>query len=93
ASVVVVGDGPERATLERDFPHARFVGLLGRERALLWLAAADALLVASRDEGAPSVVREARALGTPVVALEAGDLREWQRSDPGLFVVPTPSAS
>jgi glycosyltransferase involved in cell wall biosynthesis len=88
ASVVVVGDGPERATLERDFPDARFVGRVGRARALAWLAAADALVVASREEGAPSVVREARALGTPVIALPAGDLESWQRNDPGLVVVP-----
>jgi glycosyltransferase involved in cell wall biosynthesis len=88
ASIVVVGDGPERPALERDFPDARFVGKVGRSRALTWLAAADVLVVASREEGAPSVVREARALGTPVVALPSGDLAAWQRNDPGLFVVP-----
>jgi glycosyltransferase involved in cell wall biosynthesis len=87
ALTVVVGDGPERAALERDFPEAAFVGLVGRARALTWLAAADAVLVASREEGAPSVVREARALGTPVVALPSGDLRAWGATDPGLFVV------
>jgi teichuronic acid biosynthesis glycosyltransferase TuaC len=84
--VVVVGDGPERAALERDHPEASFVGLVARSRALTWLAAADALLVASREEGSPSVVREARALGTPVVALPSGDLRAWQRDDPGLLI-------
>jgi glycosyltransferase involved in cell wall biosynthesis len=88
ASVVVVGDGPERPLLERDFPDARFVGLVDRNRALEWIAAADALVVASREEGAPSVVREARALGTPVVALPSGDLRAWGRNDSGLVVVP-----
>ncbi len=88
ARVVVVGDGPERAALEREFPDARFVGLVGRARALGWLAAADALVIASREEGASSVVREARALGTPVVAARSGDLDAWQRNDPGLFVVP-----
>jgi glycosyltransferase involved in cell wall biosynthesis len=87
ARAVVVGDGPERAALEREFGDASFVGLVGRARALTWIAAADALLVASREEGAPSVVREARALGTPVVALPSGDLRDWQKRDPGLFVV------
>ncbi|HEX6277618.1 MAG TPA: glycosyltransferase family 4 protein [Polyangiaceae bacterium] len=91
ALVVAVGDGPERAALEREFPQARFVGLVARSRALDWLAAADALIVASREEGAPSVVREARALGTPVVALPSGDLRAWQARDPGLFVVPVAS--
>jgi glycosyltransferase involved in cell wall biosynthesis len=90
ARAVVVGDGPERDALEREFGEARFVGLVGRARALAWIAAADALLVASREEGAPSVVREARALGTKVVALPSGDLRDWQERDPGLFVVSTP---
>jgi glycosyltransferase involved in cell wall biosynthesis len=89
AKVVVVGDGPERAALEREFSEAHFVGLVGRARALTWLAAADALVVASREEGAPSVVREARALGTPVVAVPSGDLGAWQRNDPGLFIVST----
>jgi teichuronic acid biosynthesis glycosyltransferase TuaC len=92
ALVVVVGDGPERAALERDFPAVRFVGLVERSLALTWLAAADALLVASREEGAPSVVREARALGTPVVALPSGDLHAWRARDPELFVVPVASA-
>jgi glycosyltransferase involved in cell wall biosynthesis len=87
ANVVVVGDGPERRALERDFPDVRFVGLVGRTRALAFIAAADALVVASREEGAPSVVREARALGTPVVALPSGDLHAWKRNDPGLVVV------
>ena len=93
ASVIVVGDGPERTTLERDFPDVRFVGLVGRARALTFIAAADALIVASREEGAPSVVREARALGTPVVALPSGDLLEWKRNDPGLVVVGAQSPS
>jgi glycosyltransferase involved in cell wall biosynthesis len=92
ANVVVVGDGPERSTLERDFPDVRFVGLVGRARALAFIAAADALVVASREEGAPSVVREARALGTPVVALPSGDLHAWPRNDPGLVVVRASSA-
>jgi glycosyltransferase involved in cell wall biosynthesis len=87
ARVVVVGDGPERRVLERSFPEALFVGQLGRRRALAWIAAADLLLSASREEGAPSVVREARALGTPVVAVAAGDLERWSQDDAELWVV------
>jgi teichuronic acid biosynthesis glycosyltransferase TuaC len=92
ARVVVVGDGPERHGLEHSFPEAEFVGLLPRARALAWLAAADVVLSASLEEGAPSVVREARALGTPVVALACGDLARDAESDPGLFVVSPPVA-
>jgi glycosyltransferase involved in cell wall biosynthesis len=87
ATAVVVGDGPERSRLERLFPEVRFVGTVPRARALAWIAAADALLSASALEGAPSVVREARALGTRVVARRAGDLDAWSLRDPGLHVL------
>ncbi|MFZ5894296.1 MAG: glycosyltransferase family 4 protein [Myxococcota bacterium] len=87
AQVVVVGDGPLRAELTHAFPTARFPGQLPREQTLTWIAAADVLLSASRHEGAPTVVREARALGVPVVACASGDLRRWSQSDPGLFVI------
>ncbi|HVY27818.1 MAG TPA: glycosyltransferase [Polyangiaceae bacterium] len=84
---VVVGDGPERARLSQRFPRARFVGHLERPRALAYLAAANALVSASLQEGAPSVVREARALGTDVVCLSAGDLARWAEHDAGIHVV------
>jgi teichuronic acid biosynthesis glycosyltransferase TuaC len=83
---VVVGDGPELERLRHDFPDARFVGRVPRPQALTWIAAADVLVSASRDEGAPSAVREARALGVPVAARPAGDLERWAQTDPGLFV-------
>ncbi len=70
ARVVVVGDGPERRRLEAHARglglDARFVGKAPREEALAWIAAADALLHASREEGLSTVVREAEALGVPV---------------------------
>ncbi|HMJ13705.1 MAG TPA: glycosyltransferase [Polyangiaceae bacterium] len=87
ARVVVVGSGPERAALEKRFPEAQFVGHLPRAQALGWIAAADLLVSASRHEGAPTVVREARALGIPVVSTSSSDLHEWARSDRDLFVV------
>lgn len=87
AEVVVVGDGPERAALERDFAEARFIGHVPRADALTWIAAADVVLSASRCEGAPTVVREARALGVPVVAAPSGDLLRWAADDPGISVV------
>lgn len=87
AKTVVIGDGPERHALAHDFPEARFVGHAPRSRALLWIAAADLLLSASQKEGAPTAVREARALGTPVLAVAAGDLETWSRDDPELWIV------
>lgn len=84
---VVVGDGPERAELMRRYPSARFVGQVPRPTALSYLAAADALVSASLQEGAPTVVREARALGTQVVCLNAGDVARWAERDAGIHVV------
>jgi len=86
-SAIVVGDGPESSALRTEFPSVRFVGHVARPTALAYIAAADVLVSASRDEGAPSVVREARALGVAVVAVAAGDLAEWANSDPGIFAI------
>ncbi len=72
-ALVIVGDGPERSKLERlaraRGVDARFIGTVGREDALAWIGAADALIHASAAEGLSTVVREAEALGTRVVFL------------------------
>jgi glycosyltransferase involved in cell wall biosynthesis len=71
--LVVVGDGPERRRLEQLARalgvDARFVGLVERERALAWIAAADFVVHASEAEGLSTVLREAEALGVPVVSV------------------------
>lgn len=86
-SISVVGDGPELSALRSAFPSVHFVGRLPRPEALRYMAAADVVVSASAEEGAPSVVREARALGIPVVAVAAGDLASWAERDPGLLLV------
>jgi glycosyltransferase involved in cell wall biosynthesis len=72
--LVVVGDGPDRPRLEalaRDRGvDARFVGKVDRPEALAWIGAASALIHASVAEGLSTVLREAAALGTPVVRLD-----------------------
>lgn len=87
ARVVVLGDGPLLAELASRFPDAELLGRVPRREALSWIAAADVVLSASEHEGAPSVVREARALGTPVVARRAGDLAAWAETDRELWVI------
>jgi len=69
--LVVVGDGPERARLERlaRGAHVRFVGRVPRTEALAWLGASRSLWFAAQEEGCPTVVREAEALGVPVRVL------------------------
>jgi glycosyltransferase involved in cell wall biosynthesis len=68
--VVIVGDGPERESLER-YARARgvsatFVGKTSRKEAALWIASSDELVIASRAEGLSTVAREAEQLGVPV---------------------------
>jgi teichuronic acid biosynthesis glycosyltransferase TuaC len=85
----VVGDGPDTARLrELDRSgNVRFLGRVTRNEALAWIAASDVLIHPSGVEAAPTVVREARALGTNVVACAAGDVERWAREDSGITIV------
>lgn len=81
--LVLVGEGP---ACPPSSPGVTQLGFRARGDALRAIAHATVLLATSRDEGAPTVVREARALGVPVVALPAGDLSAWAASDAGIRV-------
>jgi hypothetical protein len=84
---VVLGDGPELGRMKHAHPKAEFLGQVDREVALTWLAAADVLVVCSEREGAPTVIREARLLGTPVWTNAVGDVSRWAETDPGIRVL------
>lgn len=77
ASLVLVGDGPDRAELaarSADIPGVRMVG--ARSDVQLWLAAANVVVVPSRWEGMALVPLEAMALGRSVVATQTSGVRE-----------------
>jgi glycosyltransferase involved in cell wall biosynthesis len=87
-ALVVAGDGPDRAVLER-LGHARFVGPLPRQRVLELFRAADASLLSSSWENFPHTVVEALAVGTPVIATRTGGVAEVVRDgENGLVVEP-----
>jgi len=71
--LVVLGDGPERAHLERLAKawqmDVRFLGTTTRREALGWIGAADELVHASHVEGLSTVLREAEHLGVPITLL------------------------
>jgi starch synthase (maltosyl-transferring) len=78
--LVLAGEGPERAELERLVGQ---LGIAGRVRFIGYrtdvpdlLAAADLLVLPSRWEGMPNVVLEAMASGRPVVATKAAGVVE-----------------
>ncbi len=83
----MVGDGPERAALEREAAAlglgdaVEFRGAVDPERVPAQLASGAALLLCSHSEGRPNVVLEAMAAGLPIVASDIVGLRELVRPD------------
>jgi len=87
---VVVGDGPVELT---HAPGLHPVGYRSHPETLGIIAGAQLLLHTSAAEGSPTVVREARALGVPVLACASGDLLTRAATDPGIELVePEPEA-
>lgn len=75
--MVVVGDGPLRARLERRYPGVRFLGTQQGEALSRCYASADVFLFPSLSDTFGNVTLEAMASGLPVLAFNtaaAGDL-------------------
>jgi glycosyltransferase involved in cell wall biosynthesis len=86
--LVIAGEGPDRAELER-LGHARFLGPLPRLGVLELFRAGDAALLPSAWENFPHSVVEALAVGTPVIATRTGGVAEVVRDgENGLLVEP-----
>jgi glycosyltransferase involved in cell wall biosynthesis len=67
-SKVLVGDGPARAGLARDYPAAHFLGVLRGEALARAYAAADVFVFPSLTDVFGNVMLEALASGVPVAA-------------------------
>jgi glycosyltransferase involved in cell wall biosynthesis len=67
-SKIVIGDGPERARLESQYPNVRFTGYRFQEDLSRHLAAADVMVFPSRTDTFGLVNLEAMACGVPVAA-------------------------
>jgi len=98
--LLVAGEGPERASLERLArslnleAHVRFLGTLSQEQLRRYYSAADVFLMAGRKtpgdvEGFGLVFLEANACGTPVVGARVGGVPDAIRDgETGLLVPP-----
>jgi glycosyltransferase involved in cell wall biosynthesis len=65
---LVIGDGPERRSLQAEFPTARFVGYKFGAELAAHVAAADVFVFPSRTDTFGLVLLEALACGVPVAA-------------------------
>ncbi len=91
---VFIGEGPERAALEREFPEATFLGWRTPAEVRALLRSARALVFPSVwYEGQPLTVYESLALGTPVIvsdlcagreAVKDGETGLWFKSSDAL---------
>jgi glycosyltransferase involved in cell wall biosynthesis len=70
--LLMVGDGPIRATLENRYPEARFVGMKTGQDLAEHYASADLFCFPSQSETFGNVTLEAMASGLPVIAYRHG---------------------
>ena len=94
-ALLVLGDGPERAALERRAAElgladrVRFLGAGTRDDVIALFRAVDAALLTSAWENLPHTLLEALAAGTPVIATAVGGIPEVVRDgENGLLVPP-----
>lgn len=75
--LLIVGDGPERASLEAQMPsNVTFTGPLHGDALAAHYAAADLFVFPSLTETFGQVVQEAMAAGLPVVGMRAGGVQD-----------------
>lgn len=97
ATVVLFGGDPERTDKRFDLAKAAVSLTKGtillltakgqpHERMPLYYRAADVLLLTSKHEGSPNVVKEALACNLPVVSVDVGDVKERVANVKGCFV-------
>ena len=99
ATLILVGDGPDRTVLGRQVAAAgltervRFLGSRPHGDLPDLLAAADLMILPSSSEGLANVWVEALACGTPIIITDVGGARELLRDDSaGRIVAREPEA-
>jgi glycosyltransferase involved in cell wall biosynthesis len=92
--LLIVGDGPERPTLERLVSdrclteRVTFAGQQPSNQVRLWLQQAKLFVLPSVEEGLGVVLLEALACGVPIVASRVGGIPEAVTPEVGLLVPP-----
>lgn len=99
ASLLLIGDGPERARLESQVDRlglrgsVSFAGWLPQAACVSRVQTAQALILPSVHECGGAVVLEAMALGLPVIAADWGGPADYIDPSTGILVSPASPAS
>jgi glycosyltransferase involved in cell wall biosynthesis len=88
AKLVMVGDGPVRAELEKQHPHVIFAGMQTGEPLAQHYASGDIFLYPSLTETYGNVTVEAMASGLATVAYDYAAARQHMRHDENGLLVP-----
>lgn len=92
--LLIAGDGPLRAELEKEMDQlpirgrVHFLGSVSRSKVQELYQAADIFIMPSEEEGSPHSLIEAMAYGVPFVAFDVGGVRETATEALSEFVVP-----
>lgn len=82
SELVIVGDGPLRNEIEEEIREreiggkVELAGAVEHREALRYIASGDVVVLPSKSEGDPRVVREAIEIGVPVIATPVGTISE-----------------
>jgi glycosyltransferase involved in cell wall biosynthesis len=93
ARLVLVGDGPLRASLQRQCSDARLAGVRRGDDLAAHYASADLFLFPSLTETFGNVVPEAMASGLPVVAFDCASAAQLVTPDNGALAPPPDGAA
>jgi len=86
---VLIGDGPLRPSLQRQFPAGIFTGFIPRDDLARHYASADIYIHASLTETFGNVLTEAMASGLAVAGFDYAAARQFVRSGENGLSVPT----
>jgi glycosyltransferase involved in cell wall biosynthesis len=88
AVFAIAGEGPVGTRVRQALPFARMLGFLDRDSLAALYASSDLCVLPSRTETCGLVALEAMASGVPVIAADAGGLRESVRDGVNGRLVP-----
>jgi len=92
AMLILVGGGKDEDALKNltnslSLKRVKFLPTAARSRLCLLISAADAVVIASKQEGLPTIAMESLACGTPVVSTPVGIVPEIVRDGVNGFLV------